>query len=705
MAQDIYAAARAHTRSIPAEQTPEAVLARYRAANPEDTGATVAVPGDENYAGPATLDPNAQVYVKDRPLTDSRLKAQVEAEKRYGGDGGLNTFAQGRIFGLLDEGVGRLAQVEQMGTNLGRRLQGLPIEINSSDLNDAVVDTIRGGTNEFARQRPIASMGLMALGGLQASSAGLGAGVLRNAATGAAYGGVTAGGMAEGSFSDRLPEAGAGTVFGGAVGAGGAAATPYITRIAGITGAGMRRIIPARQSVAERFAPLVDDAAIAERQRLQDLGLNPSVMDVLPQRAERLVRTAAGPAGPGAEMAVTRSRDLTQNLKPDIMSDTRALNGDPRTATQVRQGLLDTRDDLATTQYAEPYAAQIPLTEDAVRSLRGPNGEAAIREAIQDELASPNYRAEVVDELTSLIGADLDRIPTVSGRALDRVRIALRDTSEGLMRGERPNRTRARGFSERVSGVDTALDAAPGLTEARDTYRNLSGAADAIDNAAEVFSMPPDDFAQVVQNLTPEQRQASIIGVRQEIMDTLGGQKAAGTGTLDRIAQAPYARQNLAMLLGEDEAARYLAQIDARVQQTQRAARVSPNTNSQTFGRGLDEDTFNAANMVGAAVDGARAARGDPLAFGRTLDRLRARATMSPADREAIVAMGFSDANELENIVRLAQEAQDAGRPVPRAVRAFIVDSRNVLGSQSPVPQQLERLLLPTRVSAEEENQ
>lgn len=704
MAQDIYAAARAHTRSIPADQTPEAVLARYRAANPEDTGATVAVPGDENYAGPATLDPNAQVYVKDRPLTDSRLQAQVQAERMIPATdaaGREQSLMQGVLLNGADELGGRLAQGGQMVRNLADRLQGRPVQVNSSDLNDAYVETYRSRQADFARQNPIQAGGLQLAGGLLTGGASFGTGLAGAAATGAAYGAGAGGLGATGSFAQRLPSAAIGGAAGGALGAGAAAAAPYASRLAGITGAGMRRIIPARQSVAERFAPLVDDAAVAERQRLQGLGLNPSVMDVLPQRAERLVRTAAGPAGPGAEMAVTRSRDLTQNLKPDIMSDTRALNGDPRTATQVREGLLDTRSTLAEQQYAPAYEAQVPVTEEIISAISDAPGRAALNRARQAAVARRNV--DQVTEIDRLLNGDTSQ--PVSAGTLDRVRIAMGNRAEALSRNATGARDIAGGLNSRAGDINAALDNVPALAPARETYANLSGAVDALDNAGQVFSLPPEDFAQVVQNLTPEQRQASIIGVRQEIMETLGGQKAAGTGTLDRIAQAPYARQNLAMLLGEDEAARYLAQIDARVQQTQRAARVSPNTNSQTFGRGLDEETFNAANMVGAAVDGARAARGDPLAFGRTLDRLRARATMSPADREAIVAMGFSDANELENIVRLAQEAQDAGRPVPRAVRAFIVDSRNVLGSQSPVPQQLERLLLPTQVSAEEENQ
>lgn len=660
------------------------------------------LPGEQGYAGPGEYLPQAGVVVRgawdNAPVqTDSQKRAAAEAERRYGGDGGLNTVGQGTTFGFLDEGVGRLAQVEQMATNLGRRLTGQPIEIESRDLNDAVVETIRGGTEQFARERPATSFGLMALGAVPSGGAALGRGVGGAALTGGAYGALAGAGSAEGDVADRALPAALGGAVGGVAGGALGAATPYAQRLASIASAGTRRVIPARQSVAERFAPMIDDAALAERARLQELGLRPSVMDVLPQRAERLVRTAAGPAGPGAEAAIGRSRDLTQNLKSDVMSDTRALTGDPRSASQVREGLLETRSTLAEQQYAPAYAARVPVTDDLVSALSDEPGRAALRRARAAAVARRND--EQIGEIDRLLAGDTSQ--DISAGTLDRVRIAMSGRAQAMQ--QRPDtRDIAGGLFNRAGQLDETLELVPELAPARATYRNLSGAVDALDEAGQVFSLPPQDFEGIVRSLTPEQREAAIIGVRQEIMDTLGGQKAAGTGSLDRISQAPYVRQNLALLLGEDEAARYLAQIDARVQQTQRAARVSPNTNSQTFGRAVDEDTFNAASLVGATVDGARAARGDPMAFGRTLDRLRARATMSPADREAIVSMGIADADELENIVQLAQTARTQGRPVPREVRAYIVNARNVLGSRSPVPQQLEQLLLPVRVSAEE---
>lgn len=619
----------------------------------------------------------------------------------------ISAFAAGAAeqVPFLDEAAAGLT-----GLITGRpysEVRTLQREIAADDRQNQTLARNIGGVSGFATG--LAAPGASFIRGAQGAGQ-----VGRAALVGGAYGGAYGSGAADDSVSSRLAGLGGGALLGAAGGAAvqqGAQAlsnSGTVQRLAGIAGNMTGRRDP-QVTAAQRLARTITDpdAAVAERARLQSLGLDPSLMDVTGGTTERLVRTAAGPAGPGAEAAVGNMVARQANLKPEVMGVTRGLSPDPRSASAVREGILEARDALATTQYREPYAAQVELTPDAIRAIRG-GGQSAIREAIQDELSSPNFDANVVRELEGLLDADLDQIPSVSGRALDRVRIALRDTSEGLMRGDRPNRTRARGFAERVAGVDTALDAAPGLIDARSTFRNLSGAAEAIDNAEQVFSTDPQDFVRLLRDMTPEQRQAMTIGVRQEILDTLGGQRAAGTGTLQTLSEAPYARQNLQALLGAEEAERYLGSIRARVQQAQRAARVSPSTNSQTFGRAQDEAAVNAVEIVSAALDGVQTVGGNALAGARTANRVSnfvAARTMTPEVRAAIVDLGIGSADELERIIESGTRARQANRPPPREVRAYLARVQGQLGSQNPVTVRLEQLLLPARVSAEEESQ
>jgi hypothetical protein len=706
--------------SVPAPTTaqltedPQAVLARYRAANPQDTGARVVQQGEPGYPGSdSRYDEASQAYVA---LTDSQFKAQQEAERRILSSGGnLNSgggaLYQGLFAGGADELSGRIAQGGQMVSNLGRQLQGLPIEIESRDLNDAMVNTYRGESERFAKAQPVASLVAQAAGGLLTGGIGASQVGIRGAgAVGAAYGATGGFNSAEGGFVNRLPSAAAGAAFGGVLGAGvqaaGQAVAPVVSdfgsRLAGIASPGSasraltRRYGPS-VGAADRLARVIGPEQIAERTRLQGLGLNPSVLDTFDNTGERMIRSAAGPAGSGADLAIRNARTRTTDLKPDIMGVTRGLSPDPRTATQVREALGDVRSTLAERDYRPAYATPVQVTEDVLSALSDAPGRAALNRARQAAVARRD--ANQVAEIDGLLAGD---VAQVSAGTLDRVRIALGNRAEALGRNATGARDVAGGLRGRAGDIDAALNNVPELAPARATYADLSGAIEQIDNAPAIFSTDPADFARQVQTMTPTQREAAIIGLRQEILDTLGGQRAAGTGSLQNLSESNYARQNLETLLGPQEAADYIGRIEAGVQQVQRANRVSPSTGSQTQLRGLDEDTFNASSLVGAAVDAGQAATGNLVAIGRTIDRLRSRATLSPQEREAIVQLGIGSADDLERIVQVAEDARASGRR-SREVSAYLNRTRNVLGAQSPVTQQLERLLSPRLVAAEEE--
>lgn len=647
--------------------------------------------------------------------TESQLRAGEVAAQRVAAGDGLNSgggaLMQGLLLGFADEIGGGVAGLGQMASNAIRTATGRPIEIESADLRDAQTRALRGEQDRFSREQPIANFGLQAAGGLLTGGGTVGSGIRGALATGALYGGAYGAGTAEGGLVERAPEAALGAVAGGALGGAvqGAAtvAAPYAQRLAGIAGninpggaarAATRRAGP-EAGAATRLSQQITPDSYAERARLQALGVDASVLDVIGGTGERMIRSAAGPAGPGADMAVQNAVTRTANLKPEISNVTRGLSQDPRTATQFREGLEETRSALATEQYAPAYETPVAVTPEILSAISDEPGRAALRRARAAAVARRDLNQ--VTEIDGLLNGETGEI---SAGTLDRVRIAMAGRARDL--NQRPgSRDIAGGLFERSSDIDSTLANVPELAPARETYRDLSGAIENIDPqvARAVFNTDPVDFQSQVSRMTPTQRDALVVSVRQEIMDALGKQRDAGTGSLQNISEATYSRENLATLLGEAEAARYIDRIREGVQQAQRANRVSPNTNSQTFGRQIDDQTFNAANMVGAAVDVGQAATGNGFAIARTIDRLAARATLSPQEREAIVRLGLGSADELERIVALAQQARSQGRPPPREVRAWIDRSRNVLGSQSPVAQQIEMLLLPSRVSAEEE--
>lgn len=533
----------------------------------------------------------------------------------------------------------------------------------------------------------------------------------RGAALGAGTGALYGFGAGDGSAVDRLPSAVQGATVGGITGGALTGGTQYASRLLGISSTGTRppNIDRAEGRAAQRLVASIEDrpAAVTEYQRLNALGLQPSVMDVGGGTTERLVRTAAGPAGPAANAAVENYVTRAAQLKPEIVAATRRLSPVEETAEQYAETIGTRRDRLASQEYAEPYAAPVELTDDAIRALRGPQGQAAIDRAIATEQAFPDYNPDLIAELQSLKVADLNARPTVTGRALDSVRRNLRDMSSNAMRGDDPNRALGAAMAQRVEGVDTALDSAPGLTQARANFRDLSQQVDLLQPGAVNIFDDPANFARQVADMTPQAREAALVRVRQDITDQLGRQRDAGTGTIDNLRQAQWSQQNLATLIGPERARQYIDELTARVQQTQRAGRVSPNTNSQTFGRAADEAAFSAANAMSAVVDTAQSLRGDVNAGGRTVDRIAswlARAGMSQEERNAIVNMGIGSADELERIVALAADFRRQGRTrPPREVINYINRIETTVGGQTAARFEAALLSSPTQVLAEEE--
>ena len=683
------------------------------------------LPGEEGYTTQGEYLPDAGVVVArqqpwsaDPVATSSQIAAGAEAQRRVAGSEALSSggqaIMQGLSLGWADELAGLIAGAGQGVSNAIRTAQGQPIEIGAGDLRNAVTNATREESERFSRERPVSNFALQALGGLLTGGGAIGTGVRGAVATGAAYGAGYGAGTGEGD-TERLPGAVTGAVAGAATGGAlaGAAqvAAPYAQRLAGIAGSinpggaarsATRRLGPAA-GAAVRMEPFITPQAIAERTRLQSLGVDASALDVIGGTGERMIRSAAGPAGPGAEMAVANSSARRANLKPEIMDVTRGLSPDQRSAEQVREGITTLRSNLASEQYAPAYATRVQVTPEILSAISDGPGRAALSRARTAAVARRD--ASQVMEIDALLNGETGE---VSAGTLDRIRIAMSGRARDLSQ-RAGSRDIAGGLAERASDIDSTLATVPEIQPARQTYAELSGALENVDenlrSAAAVFSTNPQDFQRQIQGMTPTQQEALIIAVRERIMNTLGGQREAGTGALQTIAESPYSRQNLETLLGADEASRYISRIEEGVAQAQRAARVSPNTNSQTFGRMVDDETFNAASMVGAAADIGQSLTGNGFAIARTLDRLRSRATLSPEERAAIVELGIGSADNLERIVQVAQMARQAGRPVPREVRQFVDRSRNTLGAQSPVALQIERLLLPSRVAAEEDQE
>lgn len=639
----------------------------------------------------------ADPFAEDRIATAGREAIRVNANP-------LGAFAAGAAeqIPFLDEAAAwTVAKLNGDSYDYVRETQRMA---NQIDREEQPLARNAGGVAGFAA-------GVAAPGSAYVRGAQGAAQISRAATLGAGYGGLYGAGAAEDGYASRLAGLGTGAAVGGVTGGALQAAAPLVSRATGAAGRGLNSIVnpsgrvrargnvTPEMSAASRLSEFVTPESLIERQRLIDLGIQPAAMDVLGGTAERLVRTAAGPAGPGAEMAVQGAVQRQANLRPEVMSVTRGLSDDPRSAEAVREGLLDTRSRLADEMYPEAYATPVEVTNDLLAAISDEPGRAALRRARAAAVARQD--ANQVAEIDGLIAGDT---APVSAGTIDRVRIAMRGRAQEMQ--QRPStRDIAGGLFGREAQIDTALEGVEALAPARAQYRALSGAADVIENRPDIFSTDPQDFRSWVDTLSPEARDAAIIGVRQDILDTLGRQRNAGSGSLDTLTQAQYSRDNLSALLGPEEAQRYLDSIAARVQGAQRAQRVSPNTNSQTFGRGIDEETLGVAERLGAVTDVATGVMGNLGGIARTIDRVRDSvrgAIMSPQERAAIVQMGLGSADELERIVMLADQARASNRPPPREVRAWLTSATARLGANNPAARELQQLLLPAISPAQE---
>lgn len=724
--QDLYAAARAHTQT---QRPQNEVMVAPSDIHTRDDGTqyiTVSSEGTSEtptqllnqgyrqeadgtwakYLSPADLGENPEqdrLYDEARDTTNRALAADILRQS------GILTGA-----GAFDRSA---LEQAPLGDEIAAAVIAPFVGQNYSGVRDIQADLAQHDRENFGLQRNAgglagftAGLAVPAGSGVVQAGRGLASQTARATALSSGVGAAYGFGAGEGSFSERLPGAVQGGVIGGVTGGTLHAGGQYAGRLLGISNANAPLPRPsADESAAARLARTIDDTggAATERSRLEGLGLSPSLMDIGGGTTERLVRTAAGPAGPAANTAVENYVTRAAQLKPEVIASTRRLSPIQETAEQYAETLGTRRDQLASAEYAAPYAAPVELTDDAIRALRGPQGQAAIDRAIATERAFPDYNVDLVNELEALKVADLNARPTVTGRALDSVRRNLRDMSSNAMRGDDPNRALGAAMAQRVEGVDTALDAAPGLLQARGTFRDLSGQIEQLDprTAINIFE-DPADFARRVSDLTPGQREAALVRVRQDITDQLGRQRDAGTGSIDNLRQAQWSQQNLSALIGPERARNYIDELTARVQQTQRAGRVSPNTNSQTFGRMADEQTLGAANAMSGIVDVAQSMRGDLNAGGRTVDRIAgwfARAGMSPEERAAIVNMGVGSADDLERVLMLAEQARQRGQQAPRAVIDFVHRIEANVGGQTAARFESALLGSTSRAAAEEE--
>lgn len=488
------------------------------------------------------------------------------------------------------------------------------------------------------------------------------------AVTGGAVGYATGLG-GEGDIKQRLGAANRDAVLGavvsGAIPAAGAAvrgtgklAAPIVQTVkrAANAASGGRLLNPQTEALGRLAESLHKDGATGDQIRAivtrwqQVGGPEPTLLDAvakLPSGGQAtlgLIRGAAMKAGPARGLAVTHGDRVAADLQDNAIARTRALTPDTRPANVVADDLKATQGNLATEQYRAPYQTQVPVPDEVMSALSDAPGASAMRAARADALE--RREASQVAEIDALLSGKPP--PTVSAATLDRIKIAMGERGGKLSRAG--NNARAGGSFERKNDVDSALENVPQLAEARQTYRDYHARRDALDVGATGLNAAPDDFAASLAALrggSPEVNANAGIAYRQSMTDAIGKPTESATGLLNRLSSSTNQGRNLAETFGADNAGNYQESIGNMVDQVNNARFINPNTGSGTAGRIADEALVQAPPMT---IQGAVA---------RLIQKIQRGATLTDAEREALVQMATSQATPTmaipQNLPRLPQ--------------------------------------------------
>lgn len=542
--------------------------------------------------------------------------------------------------GGLVEGVAGMADAAFSTTPAGMALQGIdavagmmgkrsPLPGGRSDLSETASQrTHKPETDagQWARTAGTMLPNALAPGGLGARVANVAVPTLTTEA---------AGRTARALGADERGE-GMARLAGGLFGAVGASVRPNALRDAG-------------QGAAEILAARARPDANALTLRAQELrasGVRPTLTDVVGDRGRRVIRAVGVRSEEGGEALANRAAEASASAKPAVMARARRMG--PRqgeSAEEVAASTARVRDEAANANYRPAYEEPVSVTSETLRALSGDAGRRALRQARRT--AEARMDEAQVAEIDALLGATPGSPPTqVSAATLDRVRIALREGAEAASRNSQGSY--AGGLRDRMGIVDETLDNVPGLQPARAEYAARSQAIDVLGKGRQdAYSTDPGDYRRWLENLSPEAVEANQVALRQELLDTLGSQRAGGFGALDDISTSPYLRENLRAAFGPEEADGLIGEATARLAQARNASYVSPNGGSRTAV--LENDVGNTAqDVVGV---GRSLARGDLIGLAaRAADAWRRRG-ISPQQAEELARLAV-DPNQTDAAIQ-----------------------------------------------------
>lgn len=623
-------------------------------------------------------------------------KVQQDAKRRVGNTPDrIRAFANGVTLGGADQLDAVGAALETGSVNLGRKLTGKPdVGYGMGDAYKAVLEANHAAERDYRAKRPVSSAAYEISGGLLMPGAGalgdfvkgtegakgllqgtsLAARSVRGATAGGLLGGLAGGLSADPGHVVKGVKSGAtvGAVTGGVLPAAGEvvsgtarAATRLANRLSG------GELLPATREAGVRLAEALrkdglDDVQIKEALNgwLKTGASSPALVDLAGPNTQRLLRAAAGKGGPANTAAVKYVDEVAGNLQDRAISRAKALTPDTRPANVVADDLAAKQGALAETQYRPAYAESVSLDPAAKLALAGKPGRAVIDKAmaaVQERAPSDPAAADQLTDLMRLKAGDFDQ--PVSAATLDTLRINMGERGRRLM--DRGSKYQAGGSFGRQGMIDESLDQVPALQPARQTFKGVQAQRDALDLGSTQPFSDPDQYAAELERLTgratpadnphpvsPEDiRGAAGVGVRSDMVRSIGAPTEGATGYLNKLATGENPRRVLSDTFGPDEAENFRAAMSNEIDRLRNARFIDPGNGSQTALRLEDSGLVDIPHPSPAGI--ARFA----------LTKLAQGLTLTDAEREAIVkigTMGAGDSLDHVNFDRIAPRSQYA---------------------------------------------
>lgn len=394
---------------------------------------------------------------------------------------------------------------------------------------------------------------------------------------------------------------------------------------------------PARNAAIENLIRGIPPQQLQARAaEMNAAGINPRLIDVLPDQALGRVRAAATRQTPARAEMVRATEQARINLPERVSEQVRRnVSRTPTALEETVNRLRQQRGTEATTNYGPAYATPVNPTDEITNALQSNSGRSAINDALmvaREDMATPaNEIADLQRLLQATQGAE-GPLPAVSARVLDRIQIAMRQAAENVSGyGPGANRPLAGAIGGRRTVINQALDQVPQLGPARQAYREASRGIDAVEAAPGVLTPGgAENIRDLTQGLNPQQLQPARDVLAQSMISRGGESLSSARSLLDRMAYSPEMQGRVASYTGPQSAQGLATGARLELERLQNIQRASPRVGSETATNASD-----IAEGAGRIVEaGKKLARVDVIGLG--IDWLRSRG-INDATAQAMV--------------------------------------------------------------------